>query len=97
MPAREADIVRAALAALRACGAVAVKIHGGPMQATVNDVVGCYRGRAFCLEAKRPGERMTPRQARTAAAWAAAGAITGVFTSADEAVALVAGGADGLG
>jgi CBS domain-containing protein len=89
----EAAIVAEALARLRALGAVAVKVHGGPYQPALNDVVGCYRGRAFLLEGKRPGERMTPRQARIAEQWAAAGAIVGVFTSADEAVALVTGGA----
>lgn len=92
----EARIVAAALKQLRALGAVAVKVHGGPYQPALNDVVGCYRGRAFLLEGKQPGGVMTPRQAQTARQWAAAGAIVGVFTSAAEAVALVAGGSDAI-
>lgn len=81
---------------LRAIGAVVVKVHGGPLQPALNDLVGCYRGRAFMLEGKRPGGRMTPRQQVRAAQWAKAGAITGVFTSPAEAAALVTGGGDEL-
>jgi len=87
----ETAIVRAAQRDLRALGAVVVKIHAGPMQPDINDLVGCYRGRAFMLEAKQPGEQMTPRQKVRAEQWKAAGAITGMFTSAAEAVALVTG------
>jgi hypothetical protein len=88
----EATIVAAAQRELRAIGAVVVKIHGGPYQPDLNDLVGCHRGRAFMLEGKRPGEPMTPRQRVRSEQWKAAGAITGVFTSAGEAVALVTGG-----
>lgn len=93
----EAAIVTGAQAKLRRLGAVVVKVHGGPMQPDINDLVGCYQGRAFMLEGKRPGEQMTPRQRVRAAQWAKAGAITGMFTSADEAVALVTRSPDGLG
>lgn len=89
----EARIVAAALKALRDRGAVAIKIHGGPYQPDCNDVIGCYQGRAFMLEGKMPGKQMTPRQQVRAQQWATAGAITGQFTSAAEAVALVTGGA----
>lgn len=89
----ERQIVDGAQRKLRALGAVVAKIHAGPMQPDLNDLVGCYRGRAFMLEAKAPGEQMTPRQRVRAQQWAAAGAITGMFTSADEAVVLVTGGA----
>lgn len=93
----EAAIVTKAQAELRRIGAVVVKVHGGPMQPDINDLVGCYQGRAFMLEAKRPGEQMTPRQHVRAVQWAKAGAITGMFTSAEQAVELVTGGSDGLG
>lgn len=92
---RETRIVTMAQERLRKIGAVVVKIHGGPYQPDANDLIGCFNGRAFMLEGKRPGEKMTPRQRLRAEQWAAAGAITGVFTSADEAVALVLGGGDG--
>lgn len=93
----EATIVTKAQKALREIGCVVTKIHGGPYQPDLNDLVGCYRGRAFMLEAKKPGEHMTPRQRVRAEQWAAAGAITGEFTSAAEAVALVTGCSDELG
>lgn len=93
----EAAIVTAAQMKLRKMGAVVVKIHGGALQPDLNDLVGCYQGRAFMLEAKAPGKKMTPRQAVRSRQWASAGAITGMFTSADEAVALVAGDAHGMG
>lgn len=88
---REIRMVTQAQERLRKVGAVVVKIHGGPMQPDANDLIGCFNGRAFMLEGKRPGEQMTPRQRVRAAQWAKAGAITGMFTSADEAVALVLG------
>lgn len=48
------------------------------------DLYGCYRGRAFAVEAKRPGEEPSRLQLERLKEWAAAGAITGVAHSAAE-------------
>jgi len=68
------------------------KFHGSAWGNAELDVYGCYKGRAVFIEVKRPGEKATDRQSSIIREWASVGAITGVVTSADEAVALVLGG-----
>lgn len=86
----EAALVTRILAALRACGAKAIKIHGGVyMEAGTPDVIGAHMGRAFAIEVKLPGKKPEPIQHKRLAEWAAAGAISGWATSVDEALALV--------
>ena len=70
----------------------AKKHHGGLYGAAEVDIYGCYDGRAFFVEVKRPGGKATARQQSDLRAWTAAGAITGCVSSADEAEALVVGG-----
>lgn len=90
MPWSEAAIVRRVVAALRARGAWAEKIHGSPYQrAGLPDVDCVYRGRAVKLEVKRPGERPTRVQLRVLGELQAAGAVTAVVTSDVEALLIL--------
>lgn len=90
---REAAIQAAVQRRLRERGCVVLKVHGGLYQPAALDLIGSRPpdGRAFAIEVKVPGERMTPRQAAIAAQWGKAGAIVGVATSAAEAEQLVFG------
>jgi hypothetical protein len=67
----------------------AVKRHGSAWgRRGEPDVYGCYRGRAFVLEVKAPGRAgtLTVLQGRALAAWRAAGAISAVVESVEEAL-----------
>ena len=87
---REGVIVEAAIKALNKLPGCRVKKHHGSVFGKAEvDVYGCINGRALFLEAKRPGEKPTPRQVRIMEEWRACGAITGVFHSVEEALALV--------
>jgi|SRR5262245_64864479 len=46
------------------------------------DFHGCYKGRAFGIEIKRPGGTVTPLQRQRLREWCAAGALVGVAHSA---------------
>lgn len=71
------------------------KLHGS-IFATAGDpdLYGSYKGRAFAIEVKRPGEKATPLQEARLRDWAAAGAITGTVHSAGEFFALLVGKAN---
>ncbi len=89
-PIRESDIVAAVLDYLRLRGAWVLKTHGHLGQRPgIPDIVACYRGRFLCLEVKRPGGRLSPRQAAELAAIKEAGGIAEVVTSLDDAIALL--------
>jgi hypothetical protein len=68
----------------------AQKNHGGPFGMPTVDITGCIDGRMFQLEVKRPGEKATARQLGTLLKWAHVGAITGIVTSPEEALCLIA-------
>jgi Holliday junction resolvase len=51
----ETSIQLSIVKALKKKGAWAVKIHGGPMQTKVVDILACYRGIFIAIEVKRPG------------------------------------------
>lgn len=73
----------------RISGCRAVKQAGGPYGRRGNpDILGCWRGQAFFLEVKRPGEarRVTALQRRELERWEAVGAVVGVVTSVGEAL-----------
>lgn len=60
---RERTIQRACLKTLRAAGAYAVNIAGGPAIDTgTPDILACYRGRFVAVEVKRPGQVPTEIQ-----------------------------------
>jgi len=89
---RETTIVQAIVRALRKRGAKVIKTHGGPFTPTgTPDLVGCVNGRAFVLEVKRPGQRPRRIQEHELEQWRKAGAIAGVVTSVEEALAVVFG------
>ncbi len=86
MPQPEANIVRRILDHLKKepeC--YAFKSHGNRFQAGQPDIIGCLHGRAFGLECKVPGKDATPLQHQVLSQWSAAGAITGVVHSWEEA------------
>jgi hypothetical protein len=83
---RESSITRAIMQFLRSLpDCHAVKTWGGPISAGLPDILGCWRGRAFALEVKRPGGKLTPRQAAGLDTWRRAGAIAAVVRSVDDA------------
>jgi len=53
----------------------AVRVHGGRYAVNQPDVIGCVRGRCFCIEAKRPGGTSRPGQLSMQRKWARAGAV----------------------
>lgn len=69
------------------------KYHGGPFtRAGVPDLLGCVLGRFVALEVKRPGHHATPVQLKRIAQLKAAGAISGVVRSFEDAVQLIEAG-----
>lgn len=63
----------------------AVKTRGDICQAGWPDIIGCFQGKSFALEVKRPGNnRVTTLQKATLEKWKEAGAITGVVHSIEE-------------
>ena len=63
---------------------------GGYTRSGEPDVDACVQGRTVKIEVKQPGRRPTPLQKAALARWKAAGAVTGVATSLDEAKTLLA-------
>ena len=84
---KEALIVNKIKAALKSRGAYVIKTHGSPASAGVADLLVCYEGKFIALEVKRPETRgtVTPRQQAHLDAVAAAGGISAVVTSVEEA------------
>ena len=67
-----------------------IKTHGDQyMPKGTPDLIGCCNGRGFALEAKRPGNVPTQIQEKELSEWANSKAITGVFTTPEEAVQIV--------
>lgn len=62
----------------------AVKTRGDSRQAGQPDVVGCWQGRFFAFEVKRPGGKPTPLQLATLDKWRGARGIVGVVHSVEE-------------
>lgn len=86
-PPLESAIVTSILKYLKGLpGCYAEKTHGSAWgNAGKPDIWGCFNGRSFVLEVKRPGlGRLSELQKVMLARWAAAGAISGVVTSVDE-------------
>lgn len=82
--ARESAIVRAILSYLNNLPeCIAYKTKGGATSSGLPDIMGCYKGRALCLEVKTAdhGNTVTEKQEQTLEKWYAAGAIVGVVYS----------------
>jgi len=92
--ARESTITRNILRALRGVpGLLVRKRHGSAVGISGDpDLFGCYDGRHFEIEVKRPGARPTALQQARLKEWALAGARVGVAHSVEEALDIV--GAD---
>lgn len=58
------------------------------------DMIGCYQGRMFLIEAKAEDGQASPIQLRRIAEWSATGARVGIARNADEALGIVFGYVD---
>lgn len=68
-------------------GCFARKAHGSAYGSGWPDIIGCWHGRTFVLEVKRPGEphQLTLNQTVALRQWERAGSLVGVVHSLDEA------------
>jgi hypothetical protein len=85
---RESALVSAIVEALRAApGLVVRKRHGTAWGVAGDpDLTGCYLGRHFEFEVKKPAGALTRLQEARLAEWSRAGAITAVVRSVGEAL-----------
>lgn len=82
----EKVIVARVMDEARRLGFAAYKMHGGPYSVRgLPDVLAIRRGRAYWMEAKRPGEEPTRVQVARMRELAAAGCSVAVVTSAADA------------
>jgi hypothetical protein len=90
-PIYEKTIVAGIISRLRRIpGCWAEKTHGERFGAQRLDITGCYKGRRFEVEVKRPGEKPTERQLATMQRWRDCGAVVACLHSVEEVEALVA-------
>lgn len=85
----EAAIVKDMVKALRRAKCECSKIHGDQYQERgVPDILGCYKGRMFAIEAKRPGKEknLSAYQRLKLKRYKKAGARTGVATTVEQAL-----------
>lgn len=86
----EREITTDVLKALREAGAWAEKVHGGPMQSRgLPDIFAVYKGQAYGIEVKRPGEKATQIQLYVLGRMELAGAKTGVVHDVPETLTLL--------
>lgn len=94
----ETNIYKAIMAAVQEKypRAVIRKRHGGVFGVAGDaDLYGCLpTGRHFEIEVKQPGESATILQRKRLADWAAAGALTGVAHTVEEALEILKGAPD---
>lgn len=72
-------------------GCYARKVPGSVFSSGWPDIVGCYAGRAFLIEVKRPGGKPTPLQDAEMKKWAAVKARVLVTYSVDDVAQFMAG------
>lgn len=85
----EAQIVKKMVVALRKADCECSKIHGDPYQERgVPDILGCYKGKMFVIEAKRPGKErnLSQYQRLKLKKYKKAGAKTGIATTVEQAL-----------
>ena len=92
----ESSLVSAIIRALRALPGVVVRKRHGSAWGTAGDpdLYGTVNGRHFEIEVKRPGGTLTPLQEVRLREWAAAGALTGVARSVEDALQIIEEGID---
>lgn len=69
-----------------------LKVHGGPNQPKgIPDILGCYKGLYFAIEAKRPGheKNLSPYQAAMLKKIEDAGGISAMCTTVPEALSVL--------
>ena len=91
--ALESSLVSAIIRSLRALPGVVVRKRHGSAWGTAGDpdLYGVVNGRHFEIEVKRPGGTLTPLQEVRLREWAAAGALTGVARSVEDALQIIRG------
>lgn len=72
-------------------GCYARKVPGGYFSSGWPDIVGCYAGRSFLIEVKRPGEKTTKLQDEELKRWGTAKARTLVAYSVEDVVTFMNG------
>ena len=60
------------------------------------DIIGCYKGRAFAIEVKQPGQAPFAVQWVRLLEWHKAGAVVGVAFNKEDALAIAIEGKSGL-
>lgn len=86
----ETDLQSKIQAALRCSGCYVIKTHGSPFfPKGTADLLVCSRGRWYSIEAKQPGEKETPMQKLRRAEVHAAGGVSVVVYSVEEAMAVI--------
>jgi len=85
----ETKLTHAILAALRERGGWWRKIHGGPSQRGIPDILGCYNGKFFAFEVKMPKGKLTELQAHNIDKIRESGGIAKVIYSVEEAIDIV--------
>ena len=83
----EGRLVKAALALIRGRGGRPFKIQGGMdsyQEVGIPDILCCYRGMFLGLEAKQPGEKLSPKQQLVLDEIVAAGGLAQAFTTVEE-------------
>jgi len=84
---READITRNVRKLLNYHGIFHSKIWQGMMSAKgISDIIGCYKGRYFAIEVKRPGGKPTSFQEKFLENVKRAGGIAIVARSVDDVI-----------
>lgn len=95
MRIRESTLQKKILKDLRLKGGFWINTHGSPMQMRgLPDIVGCYGGKFFGFEVKRPGAVLTPLQAFAIEKIQEAGGVASQISSFEEAEALLDGTVD---
>ncbi len=75
---------------LRSIGAWVFKVHGSPYQQVgVPDLLVGYQGRLYGMEVKRPGQSLSPVQAKVIEEIRASGSIAGRVESVADAMELL--------
>jgi len=90
-PPREAPVVKAIVARLKAEPQCMVRKRHGTAFCFAGDadLYGCFRGRHFEIEVKRPGCEPSDLQRARLADWRNSGALAGWATSVAEALAVL--------
>lgn len=84
--ARERTIQTAILRYLNGLeGCKAINQPGGRLEVGTPDIIGCYRGKFFAMEVKRPGEKPRPIQEKRLREWSGAGGSASTVHSVEEA------------